>query len=95
MGAATVGGGGCNRRWWRLQPYVMGRTGWDGAAHQNASRRLWLCFVWLCTSYGYVLCMAILRMAILRMAILRMAILTRSVPESVEKALKRLCIRSA
>ena len=45
--------------------------------------------------YGYVLCMAILRMAILRMAILRMAILTRSVPESVEKALKRLCIRSA
>ena len=53
MGAATVGGGGCNRMWWRLQPYVMGRTGWDGAAHQNASRRLWLCFVWLCTLYGY------------------------------------------
>ena len=45
--------------------------------------------------YGYALYGYVLRMAVLRMAILRMAILTRSVPESVEKALKRLCIRSA
>ena len=62
----------------------MGRTGWM-VPHTRTRRG----------GYGYALYGYVLCMAILRMAILRMAILTRSVPESVEKALKRLCIRSA
>ena len=65
-----------------VQPYVVGRSDWDRGAGERPEAMA-------------TLPMAILPMAILPMAMLPMAILTRSAPESVEKALKRLCIRSA
>ena len=70
-----------------VQPYGLGRSGWDRGAGE---RREAMAILPMAT-----LPMATLPMAIVPMARLPMAILARSVPESVENALKRLCIRSA
>ena len=75
-----------------MQPYVVGRSDWDRGAGERPEAMAILPMAILPMA---MLPMAMLPMAMLPMAILPMAILTRSVPESVEKALKRLCIRSA
>ena len=85
-----------------VQPYVVGRSDWDRGAGERPEAMailpmaiLPMAILPMAMLPMAMLPMAMLPMAMLPMAMLPMAILTRSVPESVAKALKRLCIRSA